>query len=1244
MPTTGRGRVLAVGAATLVAVMTAAPAAATVKTAAVRPAPAQTRGTDDVLYTASADAAGYHLFSATARGGWTWQPLATIQPAGYDGEPWTGRFCATGDGRWLVAVVAPWHANNSADGLDRGGFAYAVDARTGAARPLAAGVSLAYFNPGCGSGGEVALTRFDGADQQRTRVAVADPATGATRLVAVADGEITSAVPAMGGVVAADGGTLVRLSPGARTRLATLPGLAFGLHPAADGGIDLLSRDGTDRARAWHYRDGRLTAVATGNVTDLRLYPGRGGHNILAGATSVIAAGAVRILDVGDSVPQQVSPTGAAAVEPAPAEPVTAPATGAIRRVPADRLPVGGGPITTALPGTTAVSTPSGVAPAAAPTDPWQSAPARYQSPRCAIPRNKLAYQVMQPGFDQIVWAADQAVNGGLTAQRTGYPDGLPGYQPSTDFPKPALLGNPGVSIPVNLIWGIMAQESNWDQASWHVPRGGAGNPLTADYYGSGGATSGLDFDAADCGYGLGQLTTIMRLPSPGAAPTLQQQAVAVDYAENVAATVAALGATWNTLYSKNIRLNDSNARFIENWYTAIWAYNSGLQPTGPAYGNVTGCDPGPTCTDGPDGDNPGGNWGLGFANNPANPAYNPQRKPFLRVSYDDATHPADWPYQEKVFGWAESPERSGNTWYYPALPGYLTLPSWGTFCVAAVNHCTFNSSTHQGTCAYSDYHCWWHASATFVSCTAVNCQQGGDPHPPGSAEPAYPANPFPGICDLGSTVTSTLTDPQNLPTADTTVVDDERVGGNGSLRAISCGASGRNWSLRGTFTPTLFTDPVTGAPNGDVDWHQLTAGFGGHLFFTHTVKLADPADSATWDPGITTTGYYEVRAFVPAVAAATAEANYTITNVVTDPQAGTTGTFHRYVNQAIFADDWADLGFYHLAPGATVSLTARTDDGNATQDIAFDAVAFTHITPGSYVALGDSYSAGEGSNIPIFENSSSIPALGAESANGDSCDRNINAYSRQYALQTTAFAGRAVVHLACSGADIDDVLGAANSNTPKSNPDLAGNAYYGEPYQVAQIPPDAQLVTLSVGGNDAGFIDVLTNCIQLDTIGQGVLRCQPAYTDYTKTPPDDRLADTVTGLGPRLLTVYQAVKAAAPTAHIVVVTYPKIFNYDPSAPDTQVDCSGIGNLDRKWLGHITDLLDDQITKQAHAAGLDVLDERNAFAGHEMCDGSPDVQTVNLFWLYGSFHPTPAGYAQEAADLKAHLAAENIIY
>ena len=95
------------------------------------------------------------------------------------------------------------------------------------------------------------------------------------------------------------------------------------------------------------------------------------------------------------------------------------------------------------------------------------------------------------------------------------------------------------------------------------------------------------------------------------------------------------------------------------------------------------------------------------------------------------------------------------------------------------------------------------------------------------------------------------------------------------------------------------------------------------------------------------------------------------------------------------------------------------------------------HAAGESYVALGDSYSSGVGTRSYIDD--------------GTSCQRSTLAYPSLLAAQR----GYALDFRACSGATVADVtnsqLGALNSGT--------------------------SFVTISVGGNDAGFADVLTEC-----------------------------------------------------------------------------------------------------------------------------------------------------------------------
>src|SRR6185312_17136322 len=85
---------------------------------------------------------------------------------------------------------------------------------------------------------------------------------------------------------------------------------------------------------------------------------------------------------------------------------------------------------------------------------------------------------------------------------------------------------------------------------------------------------------------------------------------------------------------AESIFINNGDSSKIENWFYAVWAYNSGFHPERGA----------------------GEPWGLGWGNNPINPNYLPNRRAFLDATYEDARHPQDWPYPEKIMGWAGHP------------------------------------------------------------------------------------------------------------------------------------------------------------------------------------------------------------------------------------------------------------------------------------------------------------------------------------------------------------------------------------------------------------------------------------------------------------------------------------------------------------------------------------------------------------------------------------------------------------
>jgi lysophospholipase L1-like esterase len=217
------------------------------------------------------------------------------------------------------------------------------------------------------------------------------------------------------------------------------------------------------------------------------------------------------------------------------------------------------------------------------------------------------------------------------------------------------------------------------------------------------------------------------------------------------------------------------------------------------------------------------------------------------------------------------------------------------------------------------------------------------------------------------------------------------------------------------------------------------------------------------------------------------------------------------------------------------------------------------------YVALGDSYSSGTGT--------------GQYDSSSGSCYRSPLAYP---SLWTSAHQVAAFSFVACSGATTDDVLST----------------------QVAALDSTTTLVTVSVGGNDVGFADVVTTC----TIGSDQ-DCANAVQQA-----ETAVRDTLPG---KLDQTYAAIRDAAPSASVVVMGYPRLF------------ATGICWLSaskRNALNSAADLLATTIAGRAAVAHFTFVDGRSAFAGHGICAASPWINGVTLP-VTDSYHPNRAGHA-----------------
>jgi lysophospholipase L1-like esterase len=222
---------------------------------------------------------------------------------------------------------------------------------------------------------------------------------------------------------------------------------------------------------------------------------------------------------------------------------------------------------------------------------------------------------------------------------------------------------------------------------------------------------------------------------------------------------------------------------------------------------------------------------------------------------------------------------------------------------------------------------------------------------------------------------------------------------------------------------------------------------------------------------------------------------------------------------------------------------------------------------PLALVALGDSYASGLGTR-------SYFPASGA-------CERSRYAYPARVARRL----GVDLTFVACEG---------ATTRTVRRQ-------------QLGALAAGTTDVSLTVGGNDAGFSSVLTAC----ALPRWASDCDGAIHDARVR---------ITGTLPRRLNrLYRSVRSRAPQASVVVPGYPRLFNGE--------DCNAatwFSPREEKRLNASADLLDKVIRRRARAHGFSFVDPRRAFTGHEVC---ADREWINglSYPLNESYHPNRAG-------------------
>jgi lysophospholipase L1-like esterase len=220
-----------------------------------------------------------------------------------------------------------------------------------------------------------------------------------------------------------------------------------------------------------------------------------------------------------------------------------------------------------------------------------------------------------------------------------------------------------------------------------------------------------------------------------------------------------------------------------------------------------------------------------------------------------------------------------------------------------------------------------------------------------------------------------------------------------------------------------------------------------------------------------------------------------------------------------------------------------------------------------SYVALGDSYSAGNGANSTNLDSS---------------CNRNT--YSYPYLLSQQK--GLALTFVACAGAVTSDVINSQSNSLSTST----------------------RLVTMTIGGNDIGFTNLIIACTTLGCASQ-ISASQARINNE---------------LPAKLNSTYAAIRAKAPNARVVILGYGRPF---ASPSRTCLGATGVSSDEETRLTALVDSLDNTIKTRAQAYGFSYADVNPYWAGHDVCASNPFTNGLTLLHTADSYHPTRNGYA-----------------
>ncbi len=252
---------------------------------------------------------------------------------------------------------------------------------------------------------------------------------------------------------------------------------------------------------------------------------------------------------------------------------------------------------------------------------------------------------------------------------------------------------------------------------------------------------------------------------------------------------------------------------------------------------------------------------------------------------------------------------------------------------------------------------------------------------------------------------------------------------------------------------------------------------------------------------------------------------------------------------------------------------------------VALVAAGAASAATGPYVSLGDSYTA-----APLVPNPTGNPIL---------CGRSTNNYPSDVAR---SIAPSSFTDASCSSATTADM------NQSQS---LEGGVQTAPP-QFNALNSSDTLVTVGIGGNDAGLIGVAEECAKLDILSPFGTACKNHYNSGGSGDPN---VAAINAAGPKVAAVIQGIHQRAPLAKVLIVGYPD------GLPTTGSACwpfVPISAGDIKYFNSLEQQLNSVLATAASNNHVTFVDTWTSSIGHDAC------KALGTAWVNGIIPTSPA--------------------